>query len=194
MSRCHKGRDGRTPFEILHGKKPTQEFVSFGETVLARPRFSEPLNRMNPRYKFRVWLGGRNNNAECLVETAEGVFRAREIRRIEHQNRWDKEVINNVIEVLWRSVDGKWTVAMSVTQIDPLQPPPVPFEGTRVQRERITRTDIEAFGTTAGCQVATRSDLESEHKLTPTPAVSGSRSVSKQLQKVQSIQIKETRC
>ena len=41
-----------------------------------------------------------------------------------------------------------------MTQIDPLPPPPpppVPFEGARVQRERITRTDIEAFGTTAGC-------------------------------------------
>ena len=24
-SRCQKGRDGRTPFERLHGKKPTQE-------------------------------------------------------------------------------------------------------------------------------------------------------------------------
>ena len=36
-----------------------------------------------------------------------------------------------------------------VTQIDPLPPPLVPFEEARVQRERITRADIEAFGTTA---------------------------------------------
>ena len=36
LSRCQKGRDGRTPFERLHGKKPTQEFVPFGEKVLAR--------------------------------------------------------------------------------------------------------------------------------------------------------------
>ena len=28
LSRCQKGRDGRTPFEKLHGKKPTQEFLS----------------------------------------------------------------------------------------------------------------------------------------------------------------------
>ena len=64
--------------------------------------------------------------------------------------RWDKEAINNVIGVPWRLVDGKWTVDRPVTQVDPLPPPPVPFEGARVQRERITRTDIEAFGTTAG--------------------------------------------
>ena len=151
LSRCQKGRDGRTPFERLHDKKQTQETVAFGEKVLARPISSEPLNRMNPRYKFGVWLGVRSSSAECFVETAEGVFRAREVRRIEHQDRWDKEAINNVIGVLWRIADGKWTVDRPVTQIDPLPPPPVPFEGARVHRERITRTDIEAFGTTAGC-------------------------------------------
>ena len=86
----------------------------------------------------------RNNSAECFVETAEGAFRAREVRRMEQQDRWDKEAINNVI------VDGKWTVDRRATQIDPLPPPPVPFEGAPVQRERITRTDMEAFGTTAG--------------------------------------------
>ena len=81
LSRCHKGRNGRTPFEILHGKKRTAEFVPFGEKVLARPISSEPLNRMNPRYKFGVWLGVRSNSAECFVVTADGVLRAREVRR-----------------------------------------------------------------------------------------------------------------
>ena len=65
--------------------------------MLARVISSEPLNIMNPRYKFGVWLGVRNHGAECFVVTAEGVLRAREVRRIEHQNRWDKEAINNVI-------------------------------------------------------------------------------------------------
>ena len=30
LSRCQKGRDGKTPFERLHGKKQTQEFVPVG--------------------------------------------------------------------------------------------------------------------------------------------------------------------
>ena len=77
LSRCQSGRDGRTPSERLHGKKLTQEFVPFGESVLARPISSEPLNRMNLRYKFGVLLGVRNNSGECFVETAEGVCRTR---------------------------------------------------------------------------------------------------------------------
>ena len=60
--------NGRTPLERLHGKKTTQQFVLFGEEVLARPISSEPLNRMNPRYKFGVWLGVETmDSAECLV-------------------------------------------------------------------------------------------------------------------------------
>ena len=51
LSRCQKGRDGKTPFERMHGKKPTQEFVPFGEKVLARQITTEPTNRMNPRYQ-----------------------------------------------------------------------------------------------------------------------------------------------
>ena len=77
--------------------------------MLARPISSEPLNRMNPRCKFGVWLGVRNNSAECFVGTAEGVFRAREVRRLEKQDRWDKEANNKVIGVPWRKVDGKWS-------------------------------------------------------------------------------------
>ena len=42
---------------------------------------------MNPRYKFGVWLGVRNNNAECFVVTAEGAFRASLARRSELQDK-----------------------------------------------------------------------------------------------------------
>ena len=116
LSRCQKGRDGRTPVERSHGKKPAQEIVPFGEKVLARPMSSTPLNRMNPRYKFGVWLGVRNNSAECFVVTAEGVFRASEVRRIEQKDRWDIEAINKVIGVPWRTVDGQWTVDRPMTR------------------------------------------------------------------------------
>ena len=86
-----------------------------------------------------------------LPGTAEGVFRALEVRRIEQKDRWGKEAINNVIGVLWRLVDGECIVDRPMTQINPLPPPALPFEGARVQRERMTMTDMEAFGTTAGC-------------------------------------------
>ena len=152
QSRCQKGRDGKTPFERMHGKKPTQEFVPFGEKVLARRVTTEPRNRMNPRYQYGIWLGMRNNSAECFIGNADGVFRAREIRRLEHQDRWDKEAIGSLIGVPWRMKDGKWTVDRPEVRVDHIPIPPLPFEGARIQRERVTKKDIDEFGATIGCQ------------------------------------------
>ena len=140
-ARFQQGRDGRTPFERLHGKKPTQEFVPFGEKVLARRITTDPLNRMSTRYQYGVDLG-------C----ADGVFRAREIRRLEPQDRWDTGAINSVIGVPLRMTDGRWTVDRPQVRVDPIQIPPLPFEGARIQRERqrITKQDIDEFGATIG--------------------------------------------
>ena len=129
LSRCQKGRNGKAPFERMHGKKPPQEFVPFGEKVLTRRVTTEPRNRMNPRYEYGVWLGMRNNSAGCFIGNADGVFRAREIRRLEPQDRWDTEAINNVIGVLWRMTDGRWTVDRPESQGGPHSNPSVAVRG-----------------------------------------------------------------
>ena len=78
------------------------------------------------------------------------MFRAREIRRLEPQDRWDTEAINIVIGIPWRVTDGRWTVDRPEARIDPIPIPPLPFEGARIQRERITKQDINEFGA-IGC-------------------------------------------
>ena len=138
LTRCQKGRDGKTPFERLHGKKPIQEFVPFGEKVLAKQITADPPNRMNPRYKYEILHGMRNTSAECFIGNAGGVVRARDIRRLEPRSRWDTEAINSVIGVPWRMTDGQWTVDRPEVRVDPIPVPPLPFEGARIQRERIT--------------------------------------------------------
>ena len=60
LSRCQKGRDGKTPFASLRGTKPSQECVPVGEKVLAGQISTDPMNRMNPRYKFGFWNGMRS--------------------------------------------------------------------------------------------------------------------------------------
>ena len=127
LSRCQKRSRREEPFERVHGKKPTQEFVPFGEKVLARRVTTEPRNRMNPRYQYWIWLGMRNNSAECIIGNADGVFRVREIQRLEHQDRWDKEAIGSVIGVPLRMTDGRWTVDRPEVRVDPCSNPSVAF-------------------------------------------------------------------
>ena len=47
--------------------------------------------------------------------------------------------------------DGRWTVDRPEVRVDPIPIPPLPFEGARIQRERITKQDIDEFGATIGC-------------------------------------------
>ena len=46
---------------------------------------------------------------------------------------------------------GQWTVDRPEARDDPIPIPPLPFEGARIQRERITKQDINEFGATIGC-------------------------------------------
>ena len=74
-----------------------------------------------------------------------------EIRRLEPQDRWDTRAIHSVIGVPWRMTDGRWTVDRPEVQVDPIPIHPPPFNGVRIQRERITKQDIDEFGATIGC-------------------------------------------
>ena len=62
----------------------------------------------------------RNNSAEILFGNADGVFRAREIRRLEPQDRCDTEAVNSVIGVPWRMTDGKWTMDRPEVRVERL--------------------------------------------------------------------------
>ena len=141
LSRCEKGCDGTTPFERLHGKKLSHEFVTFGEKVL------------DPRHTFGIWSGMRNNSAVCFIGNAVGVFRAREIRRLEPQSRWDREAVKHVVGVPWRMTDSRWTVDRPENRVNSIPIPPKPCEGARTQRERIIKQDIDEFGATVGSQI-----------------------------------------
>ena len=47
--------------------------------------------------------------------------------------------------------DGRWTVDRPEIRVDPIPNPPLPYEGARIKRERITKKDIDEFGATVGC-------------------------------------------
>ena len=46
----------------------------------------------------------------------------------------------------------RWTVDRPEVRVDLIPIPPLPFEGARIQRERITKQDIDEFGATIGCR------------------------------------------
>ena len=68
---------------------------------MAKQISTDPKNRMNPGYKFGIWLGMRNNSE------------AGEIGRLEPQRRWHKEAVQernwSTFENNRRKVDSEQT-------------------------------------------------------------------------------------
>ena len=128
-----KGRDGETPFDRLHGKRPTQEFVPFGEKVLAKHITTDPMNRMNPRYQYGIWLGMRNNIAVGECRWCVPSSRNQKIGTSEQMGHRSRQQCD--WEVPWRLTDGKWTVDRPEVRVDPVPIPPLQCEGARIQRE-----------------------------------------------------------
>ena len=72
-------------------------------------------------------------SAECFIGHADGVFKAREIERLEPQDRCDTEAVNRLeYREGWRT--ERWTADRPEVRVDPFPIPPLPFEG--VQRPK----------------------------------------------------------
>ena len=108
----------------------------------------------------------RDNSAECFIGNADGVFRAREIWRLEPRDRWDTEAMNNVIGVPWSMTDGRWTVDRPEAKVDPIPIPPLKFE-VHEYRGRESPSKISTSSEPRlDAQAAMQSGTTKEHKHT----------------------------
>ena len=128
-----KGRDEKPPFKRLHGKEPLQELVpawweSVGNAYLQR---SHEQNES----QIHVLKLARNAKQQC--------------RTLHWECRWCiqsswNHTLGTAEQTGQRSrQDSRCTVDRPEIRMDPNPIPPVPFEGARIQRGRITRQDIE---------------------------------------------------
>ena len=159
--------------------------------VLARQITTGPMNSMNPRYQYGVWLGIRNNSAECFIGNAGGVFRAREIWRLEPLDRWDTEAMNRVIAVPWRMTDGRRTVDRPEVRVDPIPIHPLPFAGARIERKESPRETSTSSEPRLDVQAAMQSRTMKQHRHTQRVAGSESKNVSEPLRMEQKGWIEE---
>ena len=135
----------------------------------------------------------RNNSVDCFIGIAFGVFRAREIRRLEPQDRWHTEAINCVIGVPWRMTDGKWTVDRPEVRVDPIPIPPLPLrEHESTGRESLSKT-LMSSEPRLDAQVAMQSKTTEEHSHTQFAAECEPKNASELLRMEQKDWIEEMR-
>ena len=89
-------RDGRTPFETIHGQRWRGRMVEFGEQVF----YFVPKRlraKLNLRWRLGTFLGNSQSTNEVYVAAANGdVVKTRSITRVVESSRWSSEAILGV--------------------------------------------------------------------------------------------------
>ena len=108
ISKFSVGHDGMTPHERLTGRKWARPIVEFGEVVLAKlsanktghGKKRQQRRKLAPRSIRGIFVGQIARTGEQLVIKQNGdAVRCRTIRRVPAEDRWDPEMILNVLGV-----------------------------------------------------------------------------------------------
>ena len=107
LNRCEIGKDGKTAYERMKGKKATVLGIEFGEQVhMKRFPTNQRLNKLSIMWNDAVFLGVRTLSGEVIVGTKEGIWKTRTIMRKPVEERWSKETETLVGGVPWKMSAG----------------------------------------------------------------------------------------
>ena len=121
INRFHvqRGRDGKTPHDIMNGRKSQCEMLEFCEAIQFIPVNSyKDVPKAEPRALNGIWLGVDYETDEHVVGTANGIFTSRTVRRKPAADRW---VIEDV-----KSTRGVPRMPYAYTKDETLVPTPEP--------------------------------------------------------------------
>ena len=164
LNRLEVGKDGKTAYERVRGKKGRVLGVEFGEKLLWKVRPKEKLEKIQPRWEYGIFVGVKRKGGEVWVATKEGGMKAvRSVRRIPVEERWGEDCLDWVKNVPWNRGDGGETDGEIPEE--KLEEPGerqeeneglkgVVFVNTREKEPRefyISKEDGEKYGYTRGC-------------------------------------------
>ena len=108
LSRAEVGKDGRTAYERLKGKKAKLQRHEFGEAVLWKRRpEGGPLGKLTCMWDDGVYLGVKPTTGEMIIGDERGVWRTRTTRKKCGSEKWDPENVKKIAGVpgrrTWRT-------------------------------------------------------------------------------------------
>ena len=148
------GSSGRTSYELITGHRFPATVGIFGEKMMfmvTPPK--QGRNKWKPVYTPGIFLGVQGRTGESIFHDDHGIHRARNVRRLPRDDRWDKDSVNKVNVGVAEYVTGDPQDPVTVVvqrPPEPLAPAPEP----RVpipRRVRLGKSDFEKHGYTAGC-------------------------------------------
>ena len=171
--------NGKTAFEIMGIKRAKDiPIAEFGEKVLYMPIKTEKraTSKAEPRMHEGIWMGLRQRTNEALIGTNRGVIRARTIRRMTDDARWDGMMLLKVrgtprrqnprqdCDAIPVQIDNDGESMVDIRDEDNVDlegdekdgPIEVPIErnvpeAPVTRRMYVTRNMVDTYGATEGC-------------------------------------------
>ena len=106
LTRCEVGRDGKTAYERIKGKRAKLHGMEFGEGVLwKRRREGGPLGKLTCMWDDGVYLGVKGSTGEIIVGDQKGVWVTRTVKRKPEEERWQRSNMKMIVGVPWKKND-----------------------------------------------------------------------------------------
>ena len=178
LNRYGVGKDGRTPFELAHGKPYRRVMLPFGECCqfMAVKGSGARQTKLDVRWQRGVFVGILPRSDEAIVATPDGIRKARSIRREPESTRYDLQFLNQTRGLLWElNPDGGSEgvlpagVSAEVNTDIPVAPPVTKTEQAHGAKRVYIRAAVELrkYGYTPHCPACVVA--QSGKKLIPPP-------------------------
>ena len=149
------GKDGRTPYERLIGRKVREELLSFGEQVWYKKKRGS-VGDLDSQWGEGIWVGRRWGTVTNLILTSEGALEARDIRRRPDPEKWSRQAIEAVRATPWcwhPDSDMPITVLPPLPGKESEEAKEIPEPSIPVPRSfYIIKEDLQRFGYTVSCR------------------------------------------
>ena len=104
LNRYEVGRDGKTAYERLRGRKSKMLGVEFGELVhFRRTPLGDRKDKLDSLWEDGIYLGHRTVSGESIIGTKKGVFKTRALRRKTFTERWRSDSLSMVGGLPWKA-------------------------------------------------------------------------------------------
>ena len=159
INRTRKDDNGRTSHFKWKGREFNREVTELGECIMYLRLDSVGKDKFDSRWEEGVFLGVREESAEIIVGTPEGITKAKDFKRkASLKDRWNQEQVLAVKGTPWETMPGRGgnIEIRANIHIDedngPINVPPLTKEPGLPQRGRIYKDEVLRHGMTRDCQ------------------------------------------
>lgn len=166
INRYRVDDDGRTGVQIIRGKRCRKPICMFGEKVLWKPLYGSgrEVPETDARFYDGIWLGLLAKSDEDIIGTSRGVIRARTIRRLPGDQRWDGDVAWSIRGIPRCPTPGRMTWRI------PIRPGGPPGDGGDDGGDDGDDND-DGSGRRRGRQKGPSDDVEPNPPVEPSPVL-----------------------